>query len=561
RVSNVMLLTKERRKIHHISYDYCRLMLPIIPCGLAPGWLIFGRAWAAGIFSTLIITPFMFTWYSLKNTIYKRHQAYEIATGFLVLTIVVHVLFWTAYPASFGIIAVFILPAVLIWFALNMETKWTTLALILTSIFGFAGSIIARPTPIALNEQLLASQLYFGLIAGIFLVFSAVVEERKVAYKSLKRVYDSSLSSDKSKGEFIAILAHELRNPLASIVSSTELLELRSNNTDSEKVIESIKANSKTMTRMLDDLLDTVRLSENKFKLQKETTSLKEIMEQAVESKKNLLEKYNHNLSVVLPENDVTVFADPVRIKQIIINLVGNACKYTKPGGNIGLSALVLDEWIVIRVTDNGVGMDEDTISYIFEPFKQSEFALKQDRSGLGIGLFLTKELTEMHGGRIEAKSGGLGKGSTFSVYLPILAKDLQEVPSSVEDSNQNRPKNKQRVFRIMLVDDNQDIVNALQELLGYHGHEVAVFYTGTTALQNFDIFKPEVVFLDIRMPEIGGHEVAKELRRRGWQGKIIALSGYGQSADLIESQNAGFDNHLVKPIGIEKILSVLRSI
>jgi len=520
----------------------------------------FGRAWGAGIFSSLVVTPFLFTWSSFKRFFhsYTKRQGYEIITAFLLLIIIIYILFWTPYPAFLGITAVFILPAVLIWFALSLEIRWTTLALVLTSLFGFAGTIIASPTTIPINEQLLASQIYLGLVAAIFLVFVAVVEDRRRMYRSLKKNYGSTLNSDRSKSEFIAVLAHELRNPLASMVSLTELLQLKSKNTDSKKIIENIKLNAKTMTRILDDLLDTVRLSQRKFRLQKEEISLQQTIEQVLLSKSELLKRYRHNFSISLPPEDVLLFADPVRLKQIMINLVGNACKYTNPGGKIELSVAVSDEWVVVRITDNGIGMDNNTIQHIFEPFNQSEQAIRQDDSGIGIGLFLTKELVEMHGGRIEASSGGLGKGSIFSVYLPIVSYNSKKTDSSLKLQNHSTPENNKVRFRILIVDDNQDVASALMALLGHYGHEVAIANSGRGALETLDVFNPEVVFLDIGMSEMDGYETAQRIRTRGWQGKMIALSGYGQESDLITSKNAGFYTHLIKPVGIEKILEIL---
>lgn len=518
---------------------------------IADPLLNLGRAWGGGIFSALVIAPFVITWFPWQSFRYTRNQWLEIVAAFITLASINYFVFWTEYPQNFGVAVLFFVPAVLIWFALSLHVRWLTLGIVLTAAMGILGSIISYPGDTPMNAQLLAVEIYIGLMVAIFLLFVAVVEERRAAYYRLQSAYQSTYAADKAKNEFIAILAHELRNPLAPIVTSLELLRLEPQTPDALQTLRNAEDHTGMIRRLLDDLLDTARLSQQKFNLQKESVHLKSLVDQSIASVSDLIRSKNHSFHVEMPSDDTLLYVDPVRIKQIVINLLNNAVKYTKPQGTIRLCVTATDRAVTIEVSDNGIGIDGSQLDGIFEPFKQVNASSKHT-TGLGIGLFLTQRLTEMHDGTIAVRSDGLGRGSVFTVTLPlpetVSPPETEGSPISTGTAH----------YKILIIDDNAAAANALQKLLRIKGHDVVVSYSGRHGLQVTDLFKPDVLLLDIGMPEMNGYEVARALREKGWKGKIIALTGYGQSDDKMESELSGFDSHLVKPVNIADINRIL---
>jgi len=515
-----------------------------------------GRAWGAGIFSVLVLTSFAVSWHHWREIFFAKAEkgTVEVVAAFTLLLVVNHYLFWTTLFQPFGISVIFFLPAVLIWFVLRLDLRWFMLGILVTSIQGIAGSIIAHPSDNTISEQLLAVEIYIGLIAAIFLIFASVVAERRSAYRQLERALESTRAADKAKSEFIAILAHELRNPLAPIVSSLELLKLQPLTRQMLEVINTAEQHTVMIRRLLDDLLDTARLSQKKFELQKERVSAQQIIAESVSSVKDFFSARRHTLEVRVPSEDMELDADPVRVKQAVINLLNNAGKYTEPGGSIELTAERQGNMLCISVRDNGIGIDMEDPDYLFEPFKQAASANRAS-AGLGIGLFLTKHLVEMHGGSVEARSKGLGKGSVFSIYLPIAA-GMPE-PERRGKKHDGRPASQSRV---LIIDDNEAAASGLQELLRHYDHEAEVLYSGKHALEAIAAFDPHVILLDIGMPGMNGYDVARQIRAASFTGTIVALTGYGQDMDKQQSLEAGFDYHLVKPVGIADILKVIEA-
>lgn len=511
--------------------------------------LNFGRSWGGGIFSILVFTSLIATWYPWKNIIVSSRR--ELVAAFVLLTAVNYFLFWTPYPSYFGITVIFILPAALAWFGFRFHPRWLTLAVFFTSVVGITGSIVARPTPVPINTQVLADQIYIGFVAAIFMVFVAVVEERRAAYLRLEQAYKVTSASDKAKNDFIAILAHELRNPLAPIVSSLELLRLEPQTDRSLETIKNAEDHTTMIRRLLDDLLDTARLSQEKFQLQREIFMVYDILDQSVASVKNFMRERGHTLTTRYPTTNIEVYADPVRVKQMIINLLNNAGKYTRSGGHIELLCNEENGELVVEVADNGMGIPSEKFAFLFEPFKQMSVG-SMASSGLGVGLFLTKRLAEMHGGNIVVDSAGVDQGSRFTLRLPLVSPDRDVNPKTSSTSVVASST------KILIVDDNRAAVSVLDQLLKHYGHEVQTSYSGTEALDILPSFNPNVIFLDIGMPGMDGYEVARKVRSSGWNGSIVALTGYGQKRDRQESQNAGFDYHLVKPVTMKDILTVL---
>lgn len=513
-----------------------------------------GRAWGAGVFSVFVFTPFILTWYPWRTLELARDELLELLAALLLVVTVSFFLFWTPYPQALGILVIFLLPAALMWLVLRFPVRFFTLGIMLTALLAIAGTALANPSDNPLNTQLLAVEIYVGLVAAIFLIFTTLVSERRAAYAKLVEAYESTSASDTAKSEFIAILAHELRNPLAPIVSSLEFLKLQPQTPESMETIENAHEQTIMIKRMLDDLLDTVRISQRKFQLQKEAVSVREVVKQSVASVDDFIRSARHELILAIPEDDIVCHADFVRLKQVVINLLNNACKYTEPGGTITLAVERINGEVVIRVSDTGIGMSKTTMRKLFEPFKQN--MQTQRGTGLGIGLYLTKLLVEMHGGRIAAASEGPGSGSTFTVHIPVssAAGTVGSIPSMPRRIQPVLPES----AHILVVDDNEVAANALQKLLQHHAFEVTVAYSGPQALEMLQRLKADMILLDIGMPDMDGYETARQIRSKGWTGKLVALTGYGQESDRQRSKEAGFDNHLVKPVLAADIVGLL---
>lgn len=518
------------------------------------------RGWGGGVFSILVIAPVLLMWYPFRTayfpTVWK--DGIEILAAISLLAISNYFVFWTALPRLLGIIVIFILPAVLIWFALRLHPRWLVCAIFLTAIQSISGAIIANPSGNELSEQLVSVEIYVAMIAAIFYVFVTVVEERRQAFLKLREAYTITASSDKNKNEFIAILAHELRNPLAPVISSLELMQSQEADEKKRHIMSSTLNQAAMMRRLLDDLLDIARLEQRKIELHKETVSLNDVVRQALPSVHEKAKHLGHTVSVTLPEDDFFLYVDPVRIKQIIINLLNNALKYTHEGGKIELVCSRINKTLMIKVSDTGIGIPKEKLSHIFEPFKQLGAASRYS-SGLGIGLFLTKQLVELHGGTITVQSLGHKKGSTFTVEIPIATASVQQKSAS-ENLTPLQPAhhNVSLPLRILVVDDNKAAADILCKLLQLHKYEAAVAYSGEEALLKAASFLPEAILLDIGMPQMDGYATAKALRALPWNGLIIALSGYGQESDKQQSAAAGFDDHLIKPVGIDEIVAAL---
>jgi signal transduction histidine kinase/ActR/RegA family two-component response regulator len=512
------------------------------------------RAWGAGVFSVIVITPFLLSWYPSSKVVKMRShkERLEVVAAFLLLIAVNYLVFWTLWAQVIGIVVIFLLPAVLMWFAMRLHPQWLTLAIFVTAIQGIGGAIIAQVSPSPVNEQLVAIEIYIGLVAAMLYMLAGIVEERRDAFRKLKQAYEASVASDKAKNDFIAILAHELRNPLAPVMSSLEFMKLQSKDPQLDEVIDNTLVHTDMMRHLLDDLLDMARLVQGKITLRKEHVELRSIMEHSIASVVDHAKSKNITLRYELPPARLRVSADPIRLKQIIMNLLNNACKYTQKGGTVELLYGINTDQLFISIKDNGVGIAPELQERIFEPFRQVGNAVRYG-TGLGVGLYLTKSLVEMHQGTIEVISEGADKGSTFTIYLPYK----QEAQPQVSIPTIMNPQTK----KILIVDDNEAAANILQKLLTLHKHEVDVAYSGKGALEKASTFTPDVIFLDIGMPEMDGYQTAQKLREDGWKGPIVALSGYGQESDKQQSKEAGFDHHLVKPVGIDDILALLSTL
>jgi len=362
------------------------------------------------------------------------------------------------------------------------------------------------------------------------------------------RLYRNIQEADRHKNEFLSMLAHELRNPLAPISNAIHILRLRgSSEPEIRDIQEMVDRQVQQLVRLVDDLLDLSRITRGKIRLHAESVDIAGVIARAVETSRPLIETRKHELTVVLPPQPLRVRGDAVRLAQVVSNLLNNAAKYTEEGGRIQLSAANDGGEVVLRVRDNGVGIPPHMLSSIFELFTQVDRSLDRAQGGLGIGLTLVHKLVEMHGGRVEAFSGGTNQGSEFVVHLPLLSGEGMPAPlfdGVLPASGESRRS------RVLIVDDNADGARSLSMLLEMGGHEVRTCYDGPAALTEAELFCPEVVLLDIGLPGMDGFEVARRLRAREASPRplLVALTGYGQAEDVRRSREAGFDHHLVKP-------------
>ena len=379
-------------------------------------------------------------------------------------------------------------------------------------------------------------------------VFSADVTWRKRLEDELRRHNERLAEADRRKDEFLATLAHELRNPLAPIRNALQILNMPMVDAETaRRSREMMERQVHHLVRLVDDLLDVSRVMRGKIELRREQTELASVVARAVETVQPLVDAQGHQLSVRLPSESLPVEVDPVRLAQVVGNLLTNAAKYTETGGRIWLTAQRFGDTVELRVRDTGIGIGMDMLPRIFELFVQVDHSSTKAQGGLGIGLTLVKNLVEMHGGTVEARSEGLGRGSEFVVRLPTSAQPLQK----------NGVESEQRVdavaasgHRLLVVDDNQDAAISLAMLLKLQGHEVRVAHSGMAALELTKTYVPHAVFLDIGMPGMDGYEVARQMRQQPGLEKVVlaALTGWGQQEDRRRTAEAGFDHHLVKP-------------
>ncbi|MGQ0523753.1 MAG: PAS domain S-box protein [Betaproteobacteria bacterium] len=371
------------------------------------------------------------------------------------------------------------------------------------------------------------------------------VHEQRLAEHALK-------DADRRKDEFLAQLAHELRNPLAPVSNAAQLLRMKAGNEPEMRWIgDVVERQVNHLTRLIDDLIDVSRITRNKLELRKQTVDLAEIVQAAVESTRPVFETRNHNLTVNLPPGQVLLHGDLVRLAQVFTNLLNNAGKYTESGGSIALvgeiAANGASKTVAVRVKDTGVGIPAAELGCVFDMFFQVDNSLGRE-GGLGIGLALVRRLVEMHGGSVEAHSDGPGKGSEFIVRLPIVESNPDQ------SSRELRSRADRAAFvakTIVIADDNRDAAHSLAMLLDMNGSKTHIAYDGVEALQKLQTILPDVALLDLGMPALDGYELCRRVRQEPWGQDmvLIALTGWGQDADRLRTRQAGFDGHLVKPV------------
>ncbi len=531
--------------------------------------VVWGNLWVASLDSVLILTPFLVRLMRPSRR-FSKAEWIENSAILIVLNIVTGVLTYTPNTALLGINLLIPFMILLMWSALRGGTFFVTLAMVTVSVSAISGRILgspANPQGLSLADQIVQTQTSLIIFSLLFYFIAALEEARRSSAlklseytKNLEKTVSKKKLDEESKNHFIATLGHEMRNPLASLLSLVEVLKFKAvSKTEHENILNSMEKNVLSMERMLDDVLDISRITKNKIVLKKEVIQARKVLKEAANVVESRITDKEQCFSLKLPGKNIMIEADPIRMGQIVTNLLNNASKFTEPGGTIELLSELekKDEghMLVIKVRDTGVGLAEDEILRIFEPFTQ----INPDRSltgSIGLGLTLAHDLVKLHNGTIHVSSEGIGCGSEFIVRIPAI---LEVAPALNNVVTQPvLPISLLQKNSILVVDDNVNAAQAMGKLLIAHKYDVALAHNGQEALEKARELRPGVILLDIGLPDISGYDVAKQLRAEESPSLLVALSGYGPDYDQENSDQAQFDEYLVKPASIQDIIKAI---
>jgi len=468
----------------------------------------------------------------------------------------------------FGISLVYFLLIPLFWIALRLRPRFLTLGFLILGFLGIAGTLFGPRglTGESLGTLVFQTQLFLIILAVIFYILVAVEEERRVT-ASLMQSQVTSLANalsvlqgqDRAKTEFIATLAHELRNPLAPVMSTIDFLKLK-NPLDREwkEGLAIMDDSIRKVRYLLEDLLDVSRIGEKKLSVDKKVLDLREVAKSAVRSVEVFYRERHQSVSLSLPDSPAYIEGDAMRLEQVVTNLLVNASKFSNTRDRVSLSIEIHESVIELAVTDNGIGIDPLVQKHIFEPFRQ-EVEDARAKKGVGLGLSLVKSLVELHDGYVRVKSEGKGRGSQFTVLLP-KASDAKVAAVRPEDSKEAPlPLKRPRHGSLILIVDDDDAAGAgVGRLLELSGYTVDYAYDGGQAIEKAVRTTPQAVLLDIGLPDMDGYEAARKMRFGGYRGKIIALTGYNFDESRSKSDMQHFTHYLVKPVGLADLKSVL---
>lgn len=532
-----------------------------VPVSLAS----FGAHYTAMLVSLLTVTPFILRWFTKPRFSRSPSEWAEVAVVFALLIGLDIAVFAYRIPAVLNVPLVYLLLIPFFWTSLRLRPRFVSLAILITSVFGVM-SVLYHPTTLGLVQDMYQMEAFLITFASIFLILVSLEEDRRVntnllrsQLATLENAVARISSESNAKNDFIAILAHELRNPLAPIVSSIELLKFKGQRDDEErKLLDLMEERMDTVKRLLDDLLDISRITEGKIALKREVLDLKAVIQRAVLSTEHYIKERHQTLTLKFPKNAKFVLGDPVRLEQVFSNLIVNASKYSHPGDTLTLTMQRADDEIVeVRIRDNGIGIDPVHIEAIFTPFHQADEA-GRSKKGLGIGLALVRSFVEMHGGTVKARSQGKGKGSEFIVRLPLHA---VVAPPAHEQHPEVGNAGSAVGFSVLVVDDNDAAAAGIGRLLELRGCHITYAYDGRQAIDEAMRTRPDAVLLDVGLPDQDGYAVAKILRTRGYQGRLIALTGFSTDDAREKGKEAGFDHYLIKPAGFADLKQVIPEI
>lgn len=446
--------------------------------------------------------------------------------------------------------------------------------LLATSLSTLAADYLLVPGQHSLRTHTLTGAVALGafFVTGVLISFACeslhrsrrLVEQEqeklRLSLEAQRAMQEALAASDRRKNEFLATLAHELRNPLAPMRNAAYVLRDEAIPSRKQQWARDVIDRQVTqMARLVDDLMDVARITRGALELRRACVDIRDVIHDAIETSRPVLEARHHQLSVTLPPSPVHVHADRVRLSQVFSNLLNNAAKYTNPGGHIQVRAGSDVDGLVVHIIDNGVGIPPQKLEWIFEPFAQLESSQQRSQGGLGIGLALASRLVQMHGGKLVAQSEGIGKGSQFTVHLREMS-----VPSEIAAADSGcLPQARDSLrARVLVVDDNHDCAESLSLLLEQHGYQTRTAGDGAKALQTFHEFQPNVALLDIGLPQLDGYELARRIRaqRRG-EVILIAVTGWGGIEHRRQAEAAGFDHHFVKPVDLDRLRQLLEAL
>jgi signal transduction histidine kinase len=437
--------------------------------------------------------------------------------------------------------------------AVAQQPPWSDLPILVLTRPGADSAAVGRALHSFGNVTLLERPVRVGALGS---AIRSALRARERQYQTRAYLAERQ-QADERKDRFLATLAHELRNPLAPIRNSMSLLRLAGGGENADAIYGILERQIDHMVRLVDDLMEVSRITRGKIELRKAPVDLAESIAVAVETSRPLIDAAQHDLQVSLPDERMVLQADGMRLAQVFSNLLNNAAKYTDAGGRIAIAARREGHAAVVTVSDNGVGIPADALPRVFEMFAQVDAGDSRAQTGLGIGLTIVRSLVEMHGGSVVATSAGPGRGSEFVVRLPLADRPRERASSGARTAPADRT-----LPRVLLVDDNHDAADTLGALLQMLGAEVQVVYDGPSALDAIAAFRPSVVVLDLGMPGMDGYEVARRVREHHPKLPVlIALTGWGQERDRQLTAAAGFEHHLVKPVGLDTLKTVLASV
>jgi signal transduction histidine kinase/ActR/RegA family two-component response regulator len=533
--------------------------------GGAQPWSAFGSLWGiwwlGDAVGDLIVAPLLLTW---AVGPWRLRRPLEAAALLALLVAVSWLGFGGRSQDSGGDRPwIYCMFPLVMWAALRFGQRGTTIAALVASALAIWSTVHGfGPFGVGLiHERLLSLQLFVSVVATSALLLSAALAEREGLEHELRLRLVQLKEADRRKDEFLAMLAHELRNPLAPIQNALEIIRLPgASDADVAQAEEILRRQVQHLIRLVDDLLDMARIARGTIELRREPVALTEAVARAIEAAQPLIDVRGHELSVSLPPRPVMLDADPTRLAQMISNLLNNAAKYSDPRGRIWLTAECEGDRLALTVRDRGIGISPEVLPRVFDLFVQAEGGRDRTHGGMGIGLTLVRRLVELHGGTVEAASGGIGQGSQFTLRLPLAG---SAAPPSAGDAQFERATPADRAAtgaEVLVVDDNVDAALTLEKLLASRGYLAHAVFDGASALAWVEAHRPAAVLLDIGMPEMDGYEVARRLRRLAGPSELllIALTGWGQEEDRRRSTEAGFQAHLVKPVKLSEIEALL---
>jgi signal transduction histidine kinase/CheY-like chemotaxis protein len=507
--------------------------------------------WLGDAAGAVLVTPLAVLWWTSRDWDPDARRAGEAALMITAIGTVGAATFFHPYLSQYPV--AFLSLAPLVWGALRLGPREISAALAVLAVFATAGTAAGRGqfARLAPNESLLVLQGFLVVISMTVLPMAALTVERRAALLRERAARAEADAASRAKDEFLAILSHELRNPLAAISMAAAVLDTGAPTRESSaRLVASIRRQTQHLARLIDDLLDIGRLTANKLILRKELLELGAAVRRCVDALATTRGLAPGRIELEL--EPVWIDADPARITQVMENLLGNALKHTPPAKRIRVVVRNLDAVAELRVEDEGYGIRPELLPNVFEPFTQGQQGLDRSAGGLGLGLTLVRRLTELHDGTIEAHSGGVGKGSSFTLRFPSRNAPAGADAAPNEQARSDRPR------RLLVVEDNADARQTLRTLLEALGHEVHEAADGEAGVAAALERRPDLVFVDIGLPRLDGYEVARRLRAASSSVRLVALTGYGREDDVQRARDAGFDEHLLKPATLEQLRAAI---